>query len=343
LNLADRDYDTMFLFTVPNDEVSVEGFKYSCSSLDEKMLGDILDGYSDISIFMFSSRLVDILVHRKLRRNFGITRSCVMQHGIYVDKLNRTNLFSSIRALRVRILFYFKEILRTDLSNWLLCSALYYVYFKEIIYLRDHSLWSNLDTPKDVFCFNQNGEEHFKKYFGDKLRVYQGYNLDFDSLLDGSIECEKDEVIYVAQTLVEDGRHSRNGFVSLLSEIHNVVSQCGYRLSVKLHPRSDLTLYDKISIYRFYREWPKSFRYIGHYSAVNELIAPSGGLLFIYDQIEHKVPREYFVYGDDMGGAERLSYWLQKPTIKKLLPSSNQITYRELYRDKLELFVNDSL
>ena len=109
LNLIREGYHTMFLYTVPCKDSVVEGFNYVCSTSDEHDITIILSDYSDITVIMFSSRLIDILVHKKLVTLAKIKRSCVIQHGIYVDKLRRTNLFSSILAVRVRLFFYLKE------------------------------------------------------------------------------------------------------------------------------------------------------------------------------------------------------------------------------------------
>ena len=341
LNLSREGYHTMFLYTVPFKGAVVEGFNYVCSSLEEQDIKKILSNYSDITVILFSSRLIDILVHKKLSTLVKIDRSCVIQHGIYVEKLSRTNLVSSIFTLRIRLFFYLKELLRSDLPKHRLLKVLYDVYFKENKFLCDQNIWNYLETPKDVFCFSENGEHHFKKFFGDNLTVHKGYNLDLDLLLGDTVECEDKEVVYIAQTLVEDGRYSKRGFEKMMADIADIVHHSGFNLSIKLHPRSNIELYKNVSFKNLYHTWPICRRYIGHYSAINELIDSSGGKLFIYELKEHVIPKDFYVYGDVAGGAERLSRWLISSVDSNILNAKNQISVRDKFIEKLKIFVED--
>jgi len=76
-------------------------------------------------------------------------------------------------------------------------------------------------------------------------------------------------ICYVAQTLVEDGRLERDLMQVFLSNLSNAINFLGGQLIIKLHPRSDLTLYDQMQCnFNYSHEFPKANIYIGHYSTI---------------------------------------------------------------------------
>ena len=74
---------------------------------------------------------------------------------------------------------------------------------------------------------------------------------------------------YVAQTLVEDGRLHRTQMKKFLASLSSALADNGLVLLVKLHPRSDLSLYEGLNCeVVLTKDFPVATAYVGHYSTM---------------------------------------------------------------------------
>lgn len=112
-------------------------------------------------------------------------------------------------------------------------------------------------------------------------------------------------VCYIAQTLVEDGRLPRSSMLSFISNLSSAVIQSGLHLQVRLHPRSDLSLYDELPTDTVLSktEFPKNTVYIGHYSSILAKATFLSNNIILVDFPGHVIP-DYI----DMLGNVRLDY-----------------------------------
>lgn len=98
---------------------------------------------------------------------------------------------------------------------------------------------------------------------------------------------------YVAQTLVEDGRLAKELFLDFVEKLSR--STEGTKLYVKLHPRSDMGLFEALSArgnVMFVREGllPHCTKYIGHYSSLLILAAHLSRNIFLWELPGHEIP-----------------------------------------------------
>lgn len=74
---------------------------------------------------------------------------------------------------------------------------------------------------------------------------------------------------YVAQTLVEDGRLERVIMENFLQNLADQINSCDGELLIKLHPRSDKSLYHSLNCnYKLCEKFPGAEIFIGHYSTI---------------------------------------------------------------------------
>ena len=105
-------------------------------------------------------------------------------------------------------------------------------------------------------------------------------------------ETDSNSVCYIAQTLVEDGRLPRSSMLSFISNLSSAVIQSGLHLQVRLHPRSDLSLYDELptDTVRSKTEFPKNTVYIGHYSSILAKATFLSNNIILVDFPGHVIP-----------------------------------------------------
>ncbi len=116
--------------------------------------------------------------------------------------------------------------------------------------------------------------EHWSDYYvntmgykPEKIRIMGDHDLDGFSLG----ETKENAVCYIATILVEDGSRSREEFQKFVDALGNVVNK-NTKLYIKLHPRSDVSLYDSLKTHNvtIVREGalPSTNIYIGHRSTL---------------------------------------------------------------------------
>ena len=74
---------------------------------------------------------------------------------------------------------------------------------------------------------------------------------------------------YVAQTLVEDGRLTRSSMEIFVKNLSKHINQINGELLIKLHPRSDKSLYADLDCkFKYCNKFPVADIYLGHYSTM---------------------------------------------------------------------------
>ena len=126
----------------------------------------------------------------------------------------------------------------------------------------------NVDT---VFVYGEYWKQYHTEEFGYKYKdqVIVGYP-DLTQLENIKKKPKEEAVCYICQTLVEDSRMDREqmeNFINVLS-----MSIGDKKLYIKLHPRSDMTLYEPLqnrkNILFTKTDFPHCSKYIGHYSSM---------------------------------------------------------------------------
>jgi len=105
-------------------------------------------------------------------------------------------------------------------------------------------------------------------------------------------EREQDQVCYIAQTFVEDGRMEKTDYKSVIDELSDALKG---RLIIKLHPRSDKTIFERVKENggKITYDFPISGFYVGHYSSLLALAANENSKVFLLEINNEEIP-DYF-------------------------------------------------
>ncbi len=246
----------------------------------------------------YSFRIPDLYWTYRLKK-VGV-KCYQYQHGMYAEFLERSfwGYFSSFRRkvtyFRYLIYFFFK----------LKLSIFLYLFNKDFIksfrineYIesrRSHKLKPILSDK--VLVWGEYWKHWFIKnhYYSSMDSFLKIGNPDYHTFIKGKdLKYFEDKVCYIAQTFVEDGRMKRENYKSLIDTMSERLKN---RLIIKLHPRSDKTLFEKVItnggmlVYDF----PITDYYIGHYSSLLVLALNQDKTVFLLEINNEKIP-DYFI------------------------------------------------
>ena len=135
---------------------------------------------------------------------------------------------------------------------------------------------SYLDNPQlypdTVFVYSDYYKGFWERKYGIKdVEYVQIMPYDFTLIEEILAKPEEEAVCYITQTLCEDGRFSKNQFENLLKEYRSVAASVP-KFIIKLHPRVDSSLYDRIfdgiPNAEIRRDFPHCKVYFTHYSSM---------------------------------------------------------------------------
>jgi hypothetical protein len=194
------------------------------------------------------------------------------QHGLYIPFMRRdikmffSKIFKTIRYLQYSLV----------IAKAIKVNKLYLLKEYINIYLKGKKITdTNLPLEKinadTVFVYGEYWKQYHKEQFGYNYdqQIIVGYP-DLMILDEIKKQPQEDAICYICQTLVEDGRLKRKqmeDFVKILSE--NIGDK---KLYIKLHPRSDMSLYKALqnreNIIFTKTDFPHCSKYLGHYSSM---------------------------------------------------------------------------
>ncbi|WP_028110644.1 hypothetical protein [Ferrimonas futtsuensis] len=235
-----------------------------------KSLVKLLNSYQIDRLMVTAQRIPDSAVIACCKK-LGI-KTIMYQHGLYIPFMKRE-----------ASLFY-KNIIKT---------IRYALYAKIVGELSGESSIDTLRKFLNIFVFGKNYRQagisldkvnvdkvlvygtHWKSYHNEQYGYLDSSQVvvgapDFDGWPRVGLKPVSGEVCYVAQTLVEDGRLARPLMEDFLRKLSFAVRKSGLSLVIKLHPRSDMSLYeDFVEFAKFESSnFPQSHIYIGHYSSI---------------------------------------------------------------------------
>jgi hypothetical protein len=136
-----------------------------------------------------------------------------------------------------------------------------------------------LKTKIDTDFINADKVLVYGKYWQEYHKKNYGYRLDQQTIVGCPDFVDipllknkklKKAICYIAQTLVEDGRLPRKVMLSFVKSLSTAVKHLNVDLFIKLHPRSDISLYEEIKEFAHFEinDMPLTNTYIGHYSSL---------------------------------------------------------------------------
>jgi len=258
---------------------------------------DYLKSNNIHAVITNAQRIPDDMVVLAARQN-GI-KTFMLQHGMYIPFLKRSlKFFLQKLGKTFRYLYYSMEI-----SKALGYGALGLT----LKYFKCYVLGSNQvveSIPRDLL--NVNKVYVYGDYWKSFHRMQFGYSYE-DQLVIGYPDLEdvygkdssslKRGVCYISQTLVEDGRLKKEEQLSFFRRLVESTSKNKIPLHVKLHPRSDLSLFELANDFDhvvFHQDdFPFVTKYVGHYSTLLAKGMMISGDVCIFEYENHPTP-DYF-------------------------------------------------
>ncbi|NKI31195.1 polysialyltransferase family glycosyltransferase [Croceivirga thetidis] len=246
--------------------------------------------------FNYSYRLADLYWTYRFKRIGYI--SFQQQHGMYADFLKRS-FFGYFSAIR-RKLYYFKYL------------SFFGLRLKGTIFL--YLVNKDFVKSKKINAFLESRKQNLAPVLSNHLLIWgsfwkewfienQFYTVDDTFTVIGNPDYHKfivnnqnsykeEEVCYIAQTFVEDGRMESEEYMKIIAGLADGLKE---RLVIKLHPRSQKELFQKVldNGGALTYDFPVSGTYLGHYSSMLALALNMKAKVFLLEVNNETIPH-YF-------------------------------------------------
>ena len=226
-------------------------------------------------------------------------KSYQYQHGMYAEFLKRDLLgyFSSIKKkiIYLKYLIYFIFRFNKGITLYLINKD-----FIKSLNIND-KIKNNYKSSLKPLLSNHLfvWGEYWKKWFVDN-HFYESTkdatvvgNPDYHTFIkDKELVRDENKVCYIAQSYVEDGRMKREDYKKVIDKLSNSFKD---KLVVKLHPRSDLSMYSLVKDNggELTKGFPMPSSFIGHYSSLLALPINEGAKVFILEMNNEETPIYY--------------------------------------------------
>ena len=226
-------------------------------------------------------------------KSLGI-KTIMYQHGLYIPFMKReAKIFIEHLGKTIRYMRYAMAI-GTMTGQGRLKTLLNYInVFVKGKPASDAFEDLNLLNTDKVLVYGDHWKEYHAEQFG--YSIDQQINVGYPDL-EGISELQNKKPVknlcYIAQTLIEDGRMDWQIMVSFIESLSSIVRRHNIPLIIKLHPRSDLSLYESLQGYATFeqQDFPVCDTYIGHYSSVIIKGAFISNKLILVDFPDHEIP-----------------------------------------------------
>ena len=338
------NYDVYFVYNVgkKNEEPSLFRNTYRYTGSISTIVQD-LKNYASVAVITMSFRPIDLIFTTHLSQKISNIVLINVQHGIYSDKLERSSLFYFFLNTFSRIWSYIKTLFKarlfTPIKNLKILIEIFNVYVLNKKKLAKSNIVKHFNQPDYALVFNSEWEHFFKKNFlsscsSTKFHYVPPRDLE---LLNNS-KVDHNSVLFIAQSLVEDGRYSEKTYKEELNKILEEIPP-NLNIIVKRHPRSNDSLYENLC-----REVVLSNELvitdfvIGGYSSLLQILQCVGSNVFLWKYKNHHNPKIFETFSTLFGREDELKefFTLEKPT----LINRNSYNPSKNYAEKIETILN---
>lgn len=274
------------IMELDNDCINLLQVKRAYKILSEDNTNDIFINYS--------YRITDLYWTYKFKKIGVYTYQ--LQHGMYAEFLERSFLgyFSAVNRKAVYLRYLLSFFLKGNFSIFLyLFNKDFSKSFKINNYIEENKKDKITPLHSDhVFVWGEYWKEWFMKnhYYSDIDDFTTVGNPDYHTFIKGkNIAKQARSICYIAQTFVEDGRMEKQEYKAVVDKLSNAVKE---RLIVKLHPRSDKSIFDTViaNSGELTYDFPITGFYVGHYSSLLALAANEDSKVFLLEINGEKIP-----------------------------------------------------
>jgi hypothetical protein len=213
-------------------------------------------------------------------------------HGLYVPYMKRgIRFYLSKLGKSVRTLFYLADV--ALVTRDLLISR---GMFMSFIFGRCRKVWAGSDLLRvEVgLIWNEYWVVWHKEHW--RMNPRNGWlivgNPDTVKFNHFDVEVDGGSIVYIYQTLVEDGRINLKLMTEFYDGLQSAAKNTGKSVYVKWHPRGDCEIRDRLIARGFLicNDMPKGDMYVGHYSSLLGLVPVIGGHIIIFELDGHVTP-----------------------------------------------------
>ena len=190
-----------------------------------------------------------------------------VQHGIYSPSISRINksLFNFSDPL-LKIISLIIAFIRCKST---LPEKLYLIFFYFFNIPTNKLSNKKIFNIEKSFLYGEYWIDFHKKFPG--MYFETSYICSYPDLLTQQITKKEYQFCFICQTYVEDGRLSRKDYLKFLDKLFSKIDPAKKdKIAIKLHPRSDISLYHKYKDFKFYKygSIPKSKIYFSGWSTL---------------------------------------------------------------------------
>ena len=286
--------------TLLYDEYSDVGFEYfedvncrliKCNRISYVKINDLLTQVQPDLVIVNAQRISDSSLI-SIAKKRQIT-TLMIQHGMYIPFMKREKFFFLQKFVKTFKYFLHSQVVAKAIqeNRMNVFFSFFRVFVKGDVY-KSQIYFKDKINADFVFVYG----DYWKKYHADNFGYSpaQQYTIGYHELCKANIiketAIEPNTICYIAQTLVEDGRLDRERMVSFLDSLTMLEVD---KIYVKLHPRSDLTLYQSDRFVLLADHVPHAEKFVGHYSSLLALVANLDSKLYLFEFESHPIP-DYF-------------------------------------------------
>lgn len=338
------NYDVYFVYNVgeKNEEPSLFRKTYRYTG-DISIIVQDLKNYVTVAVITMSFRPIDLIFTTHLSQKITNIVLINVQHGIYSDKLDRSSLFSFFLNTLSRIWSYIKTLFKARLfspiKNMKILIEIFNVYVLNKKKLAKSKIVNQFKQTDYALVFNLEWEQFFKDNFlsaSSSTKFFYVPPRDLELLNNSKVDHKS--VLFIAQSLVEDGRYSEKTYNEELNKILKHVPP-HLNIIVKRHPRSNDSLYKNLC-----REVVLSNELIitdfiiGGYSSLLQTLQCVGSNIFLWKYKKHHNPKNFETFSTLYGREDELKefFSLEKP----VLNHRNSYNPSKKYAEKIETILN---
>jgi len=238
-------------------------------NVDYKYIKDLMQKINPHSLLVMAQRIPDnalIAIAHELKIS-----TFKFQHGLYIPFMKKDLKIILYKITKLLRYFQYAIVVAKATKKSKLLILKEYIS----IFLRGKNICSTklplpLINAHTAFVYGQYWKEYHLNEFGYAYnqQIIVGYP-DLMQLNEIQKEEQEDAICYICQTLVEDDRLPREEMLKFIHLLKNSIGK--QTLYLKLHPRSDLSLYkvfENSTNIKMVKKFPNCKKYIGHYSSV---------------------------------------------------------------------------
>ena len=262
--------------------------------ISEKAISKLFKKYSIKKLHVCAQRIPDsflVAIAKKLS-----IKTYMYQHGLYVPFMKREsslfykNIYKSYRFLKYAIAT--AKAIKYSRYKLLMMYLKIYLFGANRNEINFPSQLVNVDK---VLVYGEFWKDyHFKNLGYSYEQQYIVGAPDFTDIpLLREVKTASKSICYIAQTLVEDGRLNRKKMLTFVDNLSHSIKENELNLYVRLHPRSDITLYKNLPDNTVFtnKDFPKTEIYVGHYSSILSKATFLSNNIILVDFPGHEIPK----------------------------------------------------